>query len=43
LLRAGEDEGLVSAGDAFVIPARCPYALHTTSADFERLVVSVAP
>ena len=42
LLRAGEDEGLVSSGDAFVIPAGCPYALDAASADFERLVVSVA-
>jgi quercetin dioxygenase-like cupin family protein len=42
LLRAGEDEGVVWAGDAFVIPAGCPYALHAASADFEWLFVSVA-
>jgi len=42
LLRADEGEGLVSAGDAFVIPAGRAYALPAASADFERLVVSVA-
>ena len=38
---AGEDFGLVLAGDAFVIPPHRPYDLRRTSADFDGSSVSV--